>query len=53
MWGASERAVEIQLQRAAAALGIVPSRDLNVRVEAVRRYIEAAGLPPRRPAGWR
>ena len=43
----SERAVEIQLQRAAAALGVVPSRDLNVRVEVVRRYIEAAGLPPR------
>lgn len=43
----SQRAVEIQLQRAAAALGVVPSRDLNVRVEVVRRYIEAVGLPPR------
>ena len=48
--GTSERNVEALLQNAFAALGIVPSPDVNPRVEAVCRYIAAAGLPSRRKA---
>jgi len=43
--GTSERSVEQHLHGAYAALGIEGGSDLNPRVEAVRRYIEAAGLP--------
>jgi DNA-binding NarL/FixJ family response regulator len=43
--GTSERSVEQHLQAVYAALGIEPGGDVNLRVEAVRRYIEVAGLP--------
>ena len=48
--GTSERNVEALLQNAFAALGIVSSPDVNPRVEAVCRYIAAAGLPSRTKA---
>jgi DNA-binding NarL/FixJ family response regulator len=41
----SERSVEQHLQAVYTALGIEHGGDLNPRVEAVRRYIEAAGMP--------
>lgn len=40
-----ERTVEQRLQAIYTAMGIPVSGDLNPRVEAVRRYIQAAGLP--------
>ena len=40
-----ERTVEKRLQAIYTAMGIPVSGDLNPRVEAVRRYIQAAGLP--------
>jgi len=43
--GTSERSVEQHLQAVYAALGIELGGDVNPRVEAVRRYIEVAGLP--------
>ena len=45
--GTSERNIEKLLTNAFEALGITPDPDVNPRVEAVRRYIEAAGLPSR------
>lgn len=45
--GVSERAVERMLQLVFAELAIESGGDLNPRVEAVRRYVEAAGLPSR------
>ena len=45
--GTTERNVEALLQNAFAALGIQPGPDINPRVEAVRRYVAAAGLPAR------
>lgn len=43
--GTSERSVEQHLQAAYEALGIELDGVLNPRVAAVRRYVEAAGLP--------
>jgi hypothetical protein len=43
----TERAVEMLLQAVFAQLQIDASGDINPRIEAVRRYIEAAGLPER------
>jgi len=43
--GTSERSVEQHLQGAYASLGIELHGEVNPRVEAVRRYIEVAGLP--------
>ena len=43
--GTSERSVEQHLQAVYAGLGIVLQGELNPRVEAVRRYVEVAGLP--------
>lgn len=43
----SERAIERMLQLIFAQLDIQPGGDINPRVEAVRRYVEAAGLPAR------
>lgn len=43
----SERAVEKMLQAIFTTLGISPTDPVNPRVEAVRMYIEAAGLPAR------
>jgi two-component system, NarL family, nitrate/nitrite response regulator NarL len=43
--GTSERSVEQHLQGVYAALGIELGGELNPRVEAVRRYVEIAGLP--------
>ena len=43
--GTSERSVEQHLQAVYAGLGIEQHAELNPRVEAVRRYIEVAGLP--------
>ena len=40
-----ERTVEQRLQAIYAALGIPVNGDVNPRVEAVRRYIQAAGMP--------
>ena len=40
-----ERTVEKRLHAIYAAMGIPVAGDLNPRVEAVRRYIQAAGLP--------
>lgn len=40
-----ERTVEQRLQAIYVALGIPVTGDVNPRVEAVRRYIQAAGLP--------
>ena len=40
-----ERTVEQRLQAIYTAMGIPVAGDLNPRVEAVRRYIQAAGLP--------
>ena len=45
--GTSERSVEQHLQGVYASLGITVAGDVNPRVEAVRRYVELAGLPPR------
>ncbi len=44
--GVSERAVEKSLQAVFGKLGI-RDQDVNPRVEAVRRYVEASGLPRR------
>ncbi len=44
--GTSERSVEQHLQAVYVTLGIELQADLNPRVEAVRRYVEVAGLPP-------
>lgn len=41
----SERTVEMRLKSVYAALGIQVTADVNPRVEAVRQYIEAAGVP--------
>jgi len=41
----SERSVEQHLQAVYASLGIRLGGEINPRVEAVRRYVEAAGLP--------
>ena len=41
----SERTVEMRLKSVYAALGINVTADVNPRVEAVRQYIEAAGVP--------
>lgn len=41
----SERTVEMRLKSVYAALGIEVTPDVNPRVEAVRHYIEAAGVP--------
>lgn len=41
----SERTVEMRLKSVYAALGIQVTPDVNPRVEAVRQYIEAAGVP--------
>ena len=41
----SERTVEMRLKSVYAALGIAVTADVNPRVEAVRQYIEAAGVP--------
>ena len=46
----TERTVERILASVFAALQIPTSPDVNPRVEAVRRYIAAAGIPTRRPA---
>jgi DNA-binding NarL/FixJ family response regulator len=43
----SERTVEMRLKSVYAALGIHVTPDVNPRVEAVRQYIEAAGVPER------
>lgn len=43
--GITERSVEQRLQAAYQALGIVISTDVNPRVEAIRRYIAAVGIP--------
>jgi DNA-binding NarL/FixJ family response regulator len=43
--GTSERSVEQHLQAVYVALDIELGGDLNPRVEAVRRYVEVAGLP--------
>jgi DNA-binding NarL/FixJ family response regulator len=45
----TERTVERHLAAVCATLGIAPSPDVNQRVEAVRRYVAAAGLPTFRP----
>lgn len=41
----TERSVEQRLQSVYQALGITISADLNPRVEAIRRYIGAVGIP--------
>jgi two-component system, NarL family, nitrate/nitrite response regulator NarL len=41
----SERTVEMRLKSVYAALGILVTPDVNPRVEAVRQFIEAAGVP--------
>lgn len=41
----SERTVEMRLKSVYAALGIEVTPNVNPRVEAVRQYIEAAGVP--------
>ena len=41
----SERTVEMRLKSVYASLGIQVTSDVNPRVEAVRQYIEAAGVP--------
>lgn len=43
--GTSERSVEQHLQGVYAGLGISLTAEVNPRVEAVRRYVEVAGLP--------
>ena len=43
--GTSERSVEQHLQGVYAGLGIELGGDVNPRVEAVRRYVQVAGLP--------
>jgi two-component system, NarL family, nitrate/nitrite response regulator NarL len=43
--GTSERSVEQHLQAAYGTLGVALHGEINPRVEAVRRYIEVAGLP--------
>lgn len=43
----NERTVEQRLQSVYQALGISINTDVNPRVEAVRRYIMAAGIPVR------
>lgn len=45
--GTSERAVELLLQSVLVALGIDGHGQVNPRVEAIRRYIQAAGMPER------
>lgn len=45
--GTGERSVEMLLHSVYAALRIETTGDLNPRVEAIRAYIEAAGLPTR------
>ena len=45
MRSTQERTVEQRLQAIYTTMGIPVSGDLNPRVEAVRRYIQAAGLP--------
>lgn len=45
--GVSERAIERMLQLIFAQLDIQTGGDINPRVEAVRRYVEVAGLPAR------
>lgn len=52
--GTSERAVELLLQSALRALDVPNDPDLNRRVEGVRHYVAAVGLPERddaHPAG--
>jgi DNA-binding NarL/FixJ family response regulator len=46
--GVTERAAEKLLQSALQALGVPDDPDMNRRVDGVRRYIAAAGLPDRR-----
>jgi len=43
--GTTERAVELLLQSALRALGVPDHPDVNRRVEGVRRYVAATGLP--------
>lgn len=45
--GTSERAVELLLHSVFEALDIDVHGDVNPRVEAIRRYVQAAGLPDR------
>lgn len=45
--GTSEGGVELAFTAIFKALGIPRDGDINPRVEAVRRYVEAAGLPAR------
>jgi DNA-binding NarL/FixJ family response regulator len=45
--GTSERAVELLLHSVFVALDIDSRGDVNPRVEAIRRYIQAAGMPER------
>ena len=43
----SERSVEMLLHSVFQALGIATHGDVNPRVEAIRHYIDAAGMPER------
>ena len=43
--GVTKRAAEGLIQRTIAALGIAPDERLNPRVQAVRMYFQAAGIP--------
>lgn len=45
----TERSVERTLQAIFVKLEIAQSEDVNPRVEAVRKYFEVVGLPPRSP----
>jgi DNA-binding NarL/FixJ family response regulator len=45
--GTSERSVEMLMHSVFQTLGIAASGDVNPRVEAVRQYIDVAGLPVR------
>jgi DNA-binding NarL/FixJ family response regulator len=45
--GVSERSVEMLMHSVFHTLGIPTSGDVNPRVEAIRRYIDAAGMPGR------
>jgi DNA-binding NarL/FixJ family response regulator len=49
--GTTERNIERRLATVYDVLGIVTDGELNPRVEAVRRYVAAAGLPAERDAG--
>jgi DNA-binding NarL/FixJ family response regulator len=49
--GTTERNIERRLATVYDTLGIVTDGELNPRVEAVRRYVTAAGMPSERAAG--